>query len=162
MKKWIICLLIVVMMLPAGLCEAEYDIAAAIENLKTCWREEYSSAGKLPGYLEIKNTRVVVITDEPKAPEESVQPYADAYFADVDYIVEFMLYSDLMGMAPYYQAAGVWDCVVVYKDGSVQTPMNSPFDEYRARTYTFDVAGIIADVIDLGQEYNAAYRLLEE
>ena len=162
MKRWMACLLAVMLMLPVGLCEEGYNIAGAVEALKACWYGEYFFAENLPGYLEIKNTRVVRIAEKPKAADESMQPYADEYFGGVDYIVEFMLYSDLLGMAPYYQETGNWDCVVVYKDGSMEVPVNHPFDDYRARTYSTDVSGMIDAVIDFSQEYNAVYYLMEE
>ena len=161
MKRLMSCLLMLMMLLPAGMCDEEYDVDAAIGLLKTCWREEYASMEKLSGYLEIKNTRIVKIADEPKA-DESVQEYADKYFGDVDYIVEFMLYSDLMGMAPYYQDAGMWDCVIAYEDGSMEVAAKNVFYDYRARTYSFDISGIVADVIDLNQQYNEVCYLMRE
>lgn len=162
-KQILICLLMLALLIPCGLCETEYDVAAAVEALKTYWRDEaYAFAEDQDGYLEIKNTRIVVIADEPKAENEDMQPQMDKCFADVDYIVEFILYSDMLGAAPYYQNAGSWNCVVVRKDGSMEVPAESPFDDYRSHTYSLDVSGIVADVIDLNQEYNAVYHLLEE
>ena len=162
MKKLIVCLLMAALLIPGGLCESEYDVAAAVEALKACWREEYSLAENLPGYLEIKNTRIVTIAETPKAAEESMQQCADELFGDVDYIVEFMLYCDPMGMAPYYQNAGNRNCVVVREDGSMEVPVNDLFNVYRARTYSMDISGIVADVIDFNQEYNGIYHLMEE
>ncbi len=163
MKKFLICLLAAALLIPAGLCETEYDVAAAVETLKNCWRDEvYSFGQELPGYLEIKNTRVVVIADEIGIEDAFEQEQAEKCFSGVDYIVEFMLYADMLGTAPYYQNAGSWNCVAVREDGSMEVLIENPFDAYRARTYSFDVSGIVADVIDLDQEYNAEYHLLEE
>ena len=163
MKRFLILLLAAAMLIPCGLCEEEYDVAAVVETLKTCWRDEvYGFAEDASGYLEIKNTRVVVICDAPKAGEESAQAHADECFGNVDYIVEFMLYSDLMGAAPYYQDAGAWDCVAVYEDGSMEVLMENLFSHYTSRTYSLDFSGIIADVVDLNQDYNAVYHLFGE
>ncbi len=163
MKKFLLCLLVAALLIPAGLCEAELDAAAAVEVLKDYWRNEvYSFAEELPGYLEIKNTRVVVIADEIGIEDAFEQEQAEKCFGGVDYIVEFMLYADMLGAAPYYQNADSWNCVAVREDGSMEVLIENPFDAYRARTYSLDVSGIVADVIDLNQEYNAVYHLLEE
>ena len=162
MKRFFLWLLLAALLIPAGLCEAKCDIPAAIDALKVCWREEYASAGDEPGYLEIKNTRVIAIADKPKAAQESLQAQADEIFGEVSYIVEFILYSDLANMAPYYTDAGIWDCVVVHRDGTMSVPVNNPFDAYSARTYSMDLSGIITGVTDLNQAHNAVYHLLEE
>ena len=163
MRKTILWLMLAVLLCSPALGERQYDIDAAVEALKECWRSEvYGSAENLEGYLEIKNTRVIEISDTPKADDSIMQQQADQFFGGVDYIVEFMLYSDLSCSAPYYQNAGAWECVVVYEDGTMQTPAHSPFYVYRSRTYSMDFSGIITDVIDLNQEYNAVYRLLQE
>lgn len=162
MKRFLLWILLTALLIPAGLCETQCDIPAAIEALKACWREEYAASESAPGYLEIKNTRIIAIAEAPKAAQESMQPQADEIFGNVSCIVEFMLYSNLAGLAPYYQAPGIWECVMVHKDGTMAVPLNNPFDAYRARTYSMDLSGIIADVTDLKQEYNAVYHLLEE
>lgn len=164
MKKMLCCMLLVVFLAPCAFAEADYDVNAAIDALKACWRDEAYGFGPegSDGYLEIKNTRLVIIADEPKAGDENAQAHADELFGDVDCIVEFMLYSDMMGLAPYYQQAGNWTCVVIYEDGSMEVPMEHPFDAYRSRTYSLDLSGIVADAIDLNQAHNAVFRLLEE
>lgn len=159
-----LCICLVLMMLPYACAESGCDVNAAIDVLKACWKEEvYSFApegGK--GYLEIKNTRIVEIQDEPKAEDEYSQALAEEYFSDVEYIVEFMLYSDLMGMEPYYQEAEQWKCVLVYKDGSMEAVMQHPFDAYRSKTYSVDISGIIEAAVDLHGTHNAVFYLLEE
>lgn len=162
MKRFLICLLALAMMVPCALGEAEWNVEAAVDALKACWRDEVYAGMETDGYLEIKNTRVVKIAGEPKAESEDIQSEAEKIFGDVDYIVEFILYADLTGLAPYYQSADSWSCAVVHKDGTVTVPTENPFDDYRAHTYSLDLSGIVESVTDLNQDYNAVYRLMEE
>lgn len=159
MKKAMGFMLAILLLFSCAHAEAGYDVEAAIETLKACWRDEvydFAPEGS-DGYLEIKNTRLVLIQEELSAEDE----YAHELFGDVDCIVEFVLYSDAMGLAPYYQQAGNWQCVLIHKDGSTETVMVHPFDEYRARTYSLDLSGIVENVIDLNQTHNAVFHLLE-
>jgi hypothetical protein len=153
-------------LIPSALCENEQNemIEAAIETLTEYWRAEvYSFAPEdSAGYLEIKNVRVVKISDAPKAGIENAQEYADEIFGEIDCVVEFILYSDTLGIAPYYQNAGAWDCVVVREDGTMEVLVGNPFASYRSRTYSMDVSGIVENVMDFNQEYNAVMYLLEE
>lgn len=167
MKKWLICLLAVLLMMPCALGESDLDVEAAVQALKECWKTEaYAFAGEQSdGYLEIKNTRIVEISDAPEARgenAEALQETVNDIFADVDYIVEFMLYSDMAGTAPYTRNEGAWDCVVVGKDGTMSVPAQNPINQYRARSYSHDVSGIVENVVDLNQKYNAIYRLMTE
>lgn len=160
MKKAMIFILAMLFLFSGAYAEETYDVGAAIETLKMCWRDEvydFAPEGS-DGYLEIKNTRLVLIQDDLAAENKQAQEF----FGDVDCIVEFVIYSDVMGLAPYYQQAGNWQCVLIYKDGSMEVVMNHPFDEYRSRTYSLDLSGIVEDVIDLNQTHNAVYHLLEE
>lgn len=166
MKKFLTWMLMLMLLIPSALCENEQNemIEAAIETLKEYWRAEvYSFAPEeSAGYLEIKNVRVVKIADAPEAGIENAQEYADEIFGEIDCVVEFILYSDTLGMAPYYQNAGAWDCVAVKEDGTMEVLVGNPFDTYRSRTYSMDVSGIVEDVVDFNQEYNAVMYLLEE
>lgn len=165
MRKILVALLILSMLIAGALGEMEWNVEQAVEVLKAYWRDEVYegfATDAADGYLEIKNTRVVVIQKEPEAADAELQEYADRYFGDVAYIVEFLLYTDVLGIAPYYHQTGEWDCVVVHEDGSMEVPAEHPFDAYRSRTYSMDFSGILAEVIDLGQAYNAVYHLNNE
>lgn len=162
MRRLLVWLLTLAMMVPCALGEAEWDVEGAVEALKACWRDEVYEGMAADGYLEVKNTRVVTVANAPKAEGEAAQAYADEYFGDVEYIVEFLLYVDLMGTAPYYQSAGAWSCVVVHTDGTMAVPAENPFDVYLAHTYILDLSGIVESVIDLNQDCNDVYHLLKE
>lgn len=159
MKK-ITLLLMVLSMFACAHAQHSYDVETAIETLKDCWRDEvfaFVPEGS-EGYFEIKNTRLVQIKDSLPPDDEN----ALEIFGDVDCIVEFVIYSDELGSAPYYPQAENWRCVLIYEDGTMETVMRHPFEEYRARTYSLDLSGIIQNVIDLNQEYNAVYLLGKE
>ena len=179
MKRYLAILLMIVLLAlsaPAALAETqatgEYDavVLPAIEVLKNEWRGIYGeSAGAgmygpgFTGYLEIKNTRVIYIKEDPHRTGElsGEEDAAAKFFGDMDYFVDFILYSDYMGSTPYYDNFGIYDCVVVKRDGTVEVLQN-PLQIYRGRTYDVDFSGIIEEIVDLNGEYNAVYHLLWE
>ena len=112
MKKCINFLLIFAILCSFSGCISDKDdmIVEATIVLEKYWEKEYDKTSvDTDGYFEIKNTRVVDIKDND----------VDE-FQNVDYIIEFELYTDLYGSAPYYQDVNAYDTVVVYKDdGSI-------------------------------------------
>lgn len=140
-------------------------VEAAIDALKEFWKGSYLKHDfSDSGYLEIRNTRIIWIQDEPDGgneASESVNVVAKDYFGNVECVVEFVLYSDYFGSAPYYNDLGLDDHVIFYADGTLAVSRN-PFEIYRSRTFSVDFRGIIREVEDLGAAHNAVYRLLEE
>ena len=129
----------------------EHDavITEAVEELKDCWEDLYKeSKGKTDGYFEIKNTRVITVK------ENDIE-----IFDDVAYIVEFDLYTDYRGSAPYYEAVGIYDTVVVYKSGEMETVSSNLFRVYRSNTYQTDFSNIIQDIADYHGHYNCTEKL---
>ena len=99
------------------------------------------------GYFEIKNTRVITIK------ENEIE-----LFKDVDYIIEYELYTDYMGSAPYYENCGVKNNVVVYKNGTMDVT-NSLIRMYRSKTYQTDYSGFIEAIDDYQGQYNCIEKL---
>ena len=95
------------------------------------------------GHFEIKNTRVVNIKENNT--EE---------FKNIDYIVEFILYTDYYGSAPYYQIVGIDDTVVVHKDGTMEVQRMNLINNYRAMHYSNDFSDFIKSIDDYGDKYN--------
>ena len=161
MKKFLAILMALLMMMGTAIAEEGVDIAEkAVEVLKDYWTDTYVEFNT-GSYLEIKNTRVITIADEPTGTDEFTTDAAQKQFGDVETIVEFVLFTDYFGTAPYVFNANVNDHVVFYEDGSVEV-MNNPFNHYRARTYSMDFSGIIEDVEDLQDAHNGAWLLLVE
>lgn len=126
-------------------------VADAIAELKYEWEDIYNSdrlSTDCDGYFEIKNTRIIEIK---KTDTE--------LFEDVEYIIEFVLYTDYFGSAPYYSSAGVSDSVVVYKDGTMEVAKSNFFNLYRMKTYSSDYSDIIEEVTDLENKYNCVEYL---
>ena len=162
MKRFFVLLLAVVMLLALVSCsKAEPEeskkklehhemVTDAIKLLKEHWQEFYEeSEVETDRYFEIKNTRVITLKDN------------DIEFAniqDIAYIVEFVIYSDYWGSAPYYSNAGLYDEVVVYKDGEMEMGPNI-IRQYRNKTYNTDFSDFIASVDDYGDAYNCTRKL---
>lgn len=100
------------------------------------------------GYFEIKNTRVIEIGDT------DIE-----LFKDIDYIVEFVLFTDYFGSAPYYSSIGISDTVVVYSDGTMEVPNMNLLTAYRSRYYSTDFSDIIKKVYDCKDKYNCVEYL---
>lgn len=134
-------------------------VVPAIELLKEQWKANYTKDNlSKNGYLEIKNTRIIWIND---GLSESESNSVKQYFSNVDYIVDFILYTDYFGSEPYYSNTWLDNCVIVYTDGTKKVARDQ-LDLYRSRSYNSDYSEIIKSIIDLGSEYNASYRLLNE
>lgn len=134
----------------------EYDdlIEKAANALKSKWMDLYANSEGADGYLAIYNTRVVDITPD----------NTDTFFQEldrgmeIDYIVEFSVYSDYFSAAPYYFNAGTNDTVIVYEDGTTSVASNF-FRIYSSKTYSYDFSGFIKSVHDLGSKYNYTFHL---
>ena len=141
----------------------EFELAAQAGRaaLLETWRETYADdmyEGH-SGYLEIKNTRVLRISDNPVSNAlESTDEIAKEYFGDVAYVVEFVIYTDYMLTEPYYGWDGINDCVMIHRNGTATVGRN-PFWTYRSRTYCTDFTGIIDEIEDLGTLCNEVFFL---
>lgn len=129
--------------------ENREDIQGAIEAITQHWAAGYAgSAGpQTDGYLEIKNTRKILVKDG-----------APSFFEEIEYMVEFILFTDYFGSAPYYCNVNLDDTVIFYRDGRVEVA-NNQLQIYRSRTYTTDFSDIIDVVEDLGGAYNERFYL---
>ena len=123
-------------------------VTEATQQLKQYWKQHYKEDDiETDGYFEIKNTRVITIK------ENEIE-----LFKDVDYIIEYELYTDYMGSAPYYENCGVKNNVVVYKNGTMDVT-NSLIRMYRSKTYQTDYSGFIEAIDDYQGQYNCIEKL---
>lgn len=126
----------------------------AIGALEEKWTGLYRESGIGDGYLEIVHTRVAKID-----PDEN-----DVFFqelengTEIEYVVEFTLLSDYYGAAPYYHNVGVYDTVLVYRDGSTLVAGNF-FQMYRSLTYNSDYSAFLVELRDMGSQYNRVMDL---
>lgn len=134
--------------------DSEKILEIALEALKQKWQKLYKREGRTDDYLEIYHTRLIGITPDKE----------DAYFKkndramEIDYIVEFALYSNFYGSAPYYIDAHAYDFVIVYQDGTAEV-VTDPIRQYSGRTYSWDYSGFVDFVEDFGTSYNQILTL---
>lgn len=152
MKKFLAIVLSLIFMLSLTACGGrvtEGAIGEAAAELERVWQRDYENSEiNTDGYFEIKNTRVITIK------QNDIEE-----FKDVDFVVEFVLFTDYYGSAPYYSQLGKWDTVVVYKDGKMEVPTTNIFKSYSMQHYAFDYSDIIKDIKDYGSEYNCVKKL---
>lgn len=154
MKKAISVLLALI--LTVGLCSCSLGkdkrVTAAIDILEAFWAEEYSrdyykEIGS-DGHFEIKNTRIIQIKDN-----------NTDMFKDIDYIVEFVLFTDYYGGSLYYESTSVYNSVIVYTDG--RTKVDSDYvSRYRNVTLSNDYSAFIESIDDFGDKYNCTEKLI--
>lgn len=132
----------------AGGSEHHAMITKAVAAVKDHWRSLYETDGPgTDGHFEIKNTRVI-----------TVKKNEIKLFQNVAYIIEFVIYTDWFGSAPYYENVGRDDTVVVYRDGTMQVKDNQ-IRAYRSTTYQMDYSGFISKIDDYREQYNCVQKL---
>ena len=141
----------------AAQAEKDEIVSKAIDALTSYWKNDvYQTSGN--GYLAIKYTRIVYIAD---VAAQSMPSKAHELFDDIHCVVEFMLLSDYYVTAPFYERAGVYECVVFHKDGTFEVQQVSPLHTYRANYFETDFSGIVARVSDRNADFNGEYALLD-
>ncbi len=123
-------------------------ITKAISELKEYWKDDFAHSEIVTdGYFEIKNTRIITIKNNDID-----------LFDNVAYIIEFDLYTDYMGSAPYYENVGVNNNVIVYKNGTMDVS-NSLIQAYTSKTYQTDYSNFIKAIDDYHGYYNCVEKL---
>ena len=134
----------------------EEYVNSAIEELKAHWTTTFSQLDNVDsdGTLKIINTRLLVIDKN-----SLYYQFDDCRFKGVKAIVEFELYSDYFGLAPYYVNAGIDNAVWIMDDGSVKMATTSIKSEIEA-IYSAAFAGtLFSETIDAGAKYNETFIL---
>ena len=102
------------------------------------------------GYLEIKNTRIIH-TDS--------NAISNALGVDgVESIVEFVIFTDYYGAAPYYYETQYMNNVVFFSDGSSSVLTNA-VQMYSSRTYDAALEKCSFTVKDCGSAFNQIFDL---
>ena len=125
----------------------DVHVRKALEAVKDYWADIYakSKSGMGPE-IRIKNTRVIRL--------KSTAGECWDYFQDVAYAIDFEIYSDYFGSAPYYTNAGIGDMVLIKEDGSVSVQWNDAFHAYSQWCFSYDYSDLIESVEDCGSYYN--------
>ena len=167
-KRVFLALLLGLCLLLSG-CTSPEDamVKETVEVLKAAYAERYetgpmrtrSEERGIPfeGYLEILDTRVYYIKDSFQLADEDDQLVAEKTFGNVRCVVEFSLYTD-GGFAPYYPSTDLYDCVIVYRDGSMEAEQ-SPFLTLVYQRYRYELMDVIESVSDRNGDFNGIWRL---
>ncbi len=127
-------------------------VTEATEQLKSHWKEYCEDPdSNMDGYFEIKNVRVITIKDN------EIEQFD---LKDAAYIIEYELYTDYMGSAPYYENCGIDNNVVVYKNGTMEVSSNV-IQMYRGQTYQTDFSDFMEAIDDCHDQYNCIENLSE-
>lgn len=142
-------------------------VKEAVEVLKAAYAERYETGSMrtrsekrgipFEGYLEILDTRVFYIKDSFQLADEDDQRFAEKTFGNVRCVVEFSLYVD-GGFAPYYPTMDFYDCVIVYRDGSMRAE-RSPFLTLVYQRFQYELLDVIESVSDRNGDFNGIWRL---
>lgn len=130
------------------------NVDLAISALTLQWKELYKEDKAGDGHLEIVHTRVVKI--DPTADNEFFSKLDKGNL--IEYMVEFTLYSDYFGSAPYYHNANTCDTVIIYSDGTTNVGVNV-LRLYSTRTYSYDYSKLVKNVKDYGTAFNKTIDL---
>lgn len=121
---------------------------AVAQEWESIYTDLFASRQNTDGYLEIKDTRII-----------EIEPNSNQYFSNVSEVVEFVLYTDYRGSAPYYSNVHLADSVVFYTDGSYEVFNRNLFETYSANVYSWDYSDFIAEIHDLKSGFNETYYL---
>lgn len=153
MKKLVLLLVFVLLLCLclSGCGKHDEMIEEAIEELEDHWTEIYDTSRKNTAkdrYFEIKNTRVITLQEET--------------IGDVEYIIEFVLYTDYYGSEiPVDAAMANGDsAVAVHRDGSMRVVSDTTIIMRYASFYLMgEDATIVKSVDDYGDKYNCKKTL---
>lgn len=139
----------------AASAETDAMIAKAREALRNQWKEIYRQSREdrgmsVDGYLEVLRTSVIKVRENDTD-----------RFSDLDYVIEFGLYTDYLGLSPLYENTALYDSVMVYRDGSMEVSTASWMKSVRALCYPKSLSDLefIESVENLGGRYNFAEKL---
>ena len=149
--------LFLVFVLLTGLCLSgcgnphEEMIEEAIEELEDYWTDVYDEMEdndmETDRYFKIVNTRVITLD---KNDYELLE--------DIEYIVDFVVYTDYFGNGYYVTDMGSGTSVVVYRDGAMEVT-HDPIMRLCQHYYDYGIAEEVKSIDDYGDAYNCEKTL---
>lgn len=136
---------------------AEYDetVKKTLELIKDAWQDQadqYPDMISSP-YVDIKNTRIIKISDNPVNVQMDDKPVEE--LEGIDSVIEFMMLTNYFGDT-YPCNAGILDTVAVYDDGTMEVLKSNIMNSIRTKYYITDFSGVIDEIVDLEDAYNGA------
>ncbi len=131
----------------------EYDeiMNNAISVLKEGWENVYTQRpiDNRENKIRIANSRIIEVKDTHEINE----------FQNIKSIIEFVVYSDYYGtQGKYYINAGIYDTVLVYKDGTMNFESQSLIKQY-INMYIDTSLPFISSVVEFDSSYNQTINL---
>jgi len=125
----------------------DVTVKKAIDLVVAAWGEEYENHPvETSKQIQIKNTRLVVFREN-----------SQQQLQDILYVVEFVIFTDYYGTAPYCVQVNRHNNVLVYRDGTMEVTENF-LQSYFARTYKYPTE-YMEEIIDLEDAYNGAHSV---
>lgn len=125
-------------------------IEKAIELLVDEWEVLAVEDENNNGYLEIKNTRIIHPDSNDIANTLGVD--------NIEYIVEFIIFTDFYGAAPYYHETQHQNNVIFYSDGTGAVATNA-VQMYSSLTYDYALKNCSFSVLDCKTTFNQVFDL---
>jgi hypothetical protein len=133
------------------------NVDLAISALTLKWKELFQQKKAGNGYLEIAYTRVL-----------EIDPSANAFISSklyrgdqIEYIVEFVLFSDSLRSAPYYHNENTYHNVIIYRDRTTRVEQRGILRMYTAATYKVDYSDFVKNIINYGTAFNRTIAINE-
>lgn len=131
----------------------QYDemMESAITELTKGWENKYKEFDleNRDNAIYIKNSRIIELTDN----------HEISAFENIKYIIEFIIFSDYYGSGgKYFHDIGLYDTVIVYKDGSIEFSYYDIMRQYNNASYDYSFS-YVSQVIELESTYNQVINL---
>lgn len=131
----------------------EYDeiMNNVVSVLKEGWENVYTQhpIDNRENKIKIVNSRIIEVNDTHEISE----------FQNIKSIIEFVVHSDYYGtQGKYYINVGIYDTVLVYKDGTMEFQTQSIIKQY-INFYADTSFPFISKVVELGSAYNQTITL---
>ena len=118
---------------------ADYDdlLQDALDMLRDRWEElAKEDAYMTEPYVDIRDIRLIKICENPVRKSNEGETTLEE-LSNVEYIIEFLHYSNYLS-ENYPTYVGLYNSVVVYKDGTMEVPSKNPLSLIQARYYISD------------------------
>jgi hypothetical protein len=126
------------------------NVERAVQLLREQWETIAAEDAGNDGYLEIKNTRIVHTDTDAMGKALGL--------GDIQCIVEFVIFTDFYGAAPYYYETQHMNNVVFCSDGTA-TVLTNAVQTYFTKTYDASLKNCAMEVLDCKTAFNQTFDL---
>ena len=134
--------------------EKEEYVKKAVKDVKKSYKKRFAdtrdTGKKTDGTVEIINTRLFMINSN------TSYPYYKEYFDGAKALVEFEIYSDYFGTAPYYTNAKPFMDILIMEDGSIDYCMG--MRRIISKTFDADLKDLFSECENFGSAFNETFH----